>query len=104
MMKVIRVALLLLAMLAPPSWAGQESNVYRLRVDGLACPFCAYGVEKMFNAVDGVARLDIDINAGVVSVTMAGRATLDEATAKQIVKDAGFTLRGFERGRVEAAQ
>lgn len=68
---------------------------YTLRVDGLACPFCAYGLEKKLSAIQGVQRTRVDIASGTVSVMMAEGATLDEASAKKAVKDAGFTLRGF---------
>ena len=70
---------------------------YELSVDGLACPFCAYGIEKKLNATDGVENIFIDINAGTVTVTMAESASMSEDTAKQIVKDAGFTLAGFRK-------
>jgi mercuric ion binding protein len=70
---------------------------YRLEVAGLACPFCAYGVEKKLNALDGVERVETNIKDGTVIVTMKEGATLDEETAKQAVKDAGFTLDGFEQ-------
>lgn len=70
---------------------------YRIEVAGLACPFCAYGIEKKLNAVEGVERLETNIKEGTVIVTMKDGATLDEATAKQAVKDAGFTLNGFEQ-------
>ncbi len=55
---------------------------YRLRVDGLACPFCAYGIEKKLKALDGVVRLETNIKDGTVLV---------------IMKAAGFTLNGFEQ-------
>ncbi len=93
--RMLRVFVLLLAALW--SMPVRASEAYKLYVDGLACPFCAYGVEKKLRGVAGVDGLDIDINAGVVSVTMAEGASLDEAAARQIVKDAGFTLRDFER-------
>lgn len=70
---------------------------YRIEVAGLGCPFCAYGIEKKLNAVPGVERVETDIKAGVVIVTMNDGAILDEAAAKQAVKDAGFTLKGFKR-------
>ena len=75
---------------------------YQLRVDGLACPFCAYGIEKELTRTDGVEGIDIDINAGTVTVTMAEGATMTEAQADQIVKDAGFTLSGFEKVEARA--
>ena len=82
-------------------WAGTAAlaatQSYRLKVDGLACPFCAYGIEKKLGALDGVDRLETNIADGTVVVTMKDGAVLDEATAKQAVKDAGFTLNGFEQ-------
>ena len=74
---------------APPS--------YRLAVGGLACPFCAYGVEKKLSALAGVERLETNIEDGSVIVTMQDGATLDEAAAQQAVKAAGFSLRTFEQ-------
>lgn len=69
---------------------------YRIEVAGLACPFCAYGIEKKLDAIDGVERLETNIEAGTVVVTMKDGATLDKATAEEAVEDAGFTLDGFE--------
>ena len=70
---------------------------YRLAVDGLACPFCAYGIEKKLSALAGVERLETDIEDGSVIVTMQDGATLEEAAAQQAVKAAGFSLRTFEQ-------
>lgn len=68
---------------------------YKLEVSGLACPFCAYGIEKKLNAIDGVESLQTNIAAGTVTVTMKDGATLEKAAAAKAVKDAGFTLNGF---------
>ena len=73
-----------------------DSHAYKLYVDGLACPFCAYGVEKKVGALNGVEKVEIEIEDGLVAVTMAAGATLDEAAARQAVDEAGFTLRKFE--------
>ncbi len=78
-----------------------DSHVYKLYVDGLACPFCAYGVEKKVGGLDGVEKVEIEIEEGVVTVTLADGATLDEATAKQAVDQAGFSLRKFEAPKKE---
>ncbi len=71
--------------------------VYKLHVDGLACPFCAYGVEKQVGKLANVQSVDIEIDQGLVTVTMEPDKTLSEADAKQAVSDAGFTLRKFEK-------
>ncbi len=98
---IFRTAVFALALLLPVA-AFAAPTQYQLRVDGLACPFCAYGIEKALNRTKGVAGIAIDINAGTVTVTMAECATLTEAKAGRIVKDAGFTLRAFEKVRTPA--
>ena len=84
------------ALAAPPA--------YKLHVDGLACPFCAYGIEKQLSKLEGVARIDVDIKKGTVIVKLNEGATLDAATAKAAVKRAGFTLRAFEQVEEAAAK
>ena len=102
MIKIIRTTAFALALLLPLSAFAAPSQ-YQLRVDGLACPFCAYGIEKELKRTDGVAGIAIDINAGTVTVTMAEGATLTEAKADRIVKDAGFTLSSFREVQAQAS-
>lgn len=95
---VIGLAMMLLALFAPlAATADDGGSVYTLRVDGLACPFCAYGIEKELQAVPGVEQVETNIKDGVVVVTMQKSADLDESTAREAVGNAGFTLRGFDR-------
>lgn len=70
---------------------------YQLRVDGLSCPFCAYGIEKKLGALEGVQGVETNIKDGIVIVTMKDGVTLDEASAKKAVKEAGFSLRKLEQ-------
>ena len=93
MKRYLMVLVLLLWNLAALA-AGKQ---YALQVDGLACPFCAYGIEKKLGAIEGVVKLDVDIQQGRVLVTMTKDAQLSEQTARDKVKDAGFTLRSFSR-------
>ncbi len=98
MTRLLRMAaaVLFVATLAAPALA--ESPAYVVEVDGLACPFCAYGVEKQFSRIDGVETIDVDIETGAVIVTMRDGATLDEAMARGAVEAAGFDLRDFRKG------
>lgn len=93
-MRTLAAHVLLVALaLSPPALAAGQ--VYELRVDGLACPFCAYGIEKKLLDTQGVTDVDVSINEGIVRVTVRDQADLDEARAREIVKNAGFTLRKF---------
>jgi mercuric ion binding protein len=96
-----RTGLALAMLLFATSAAVADSHVYKLYVDGLACPFCAYGVEKKVGGLDGVESIDIEIDDGVVLVTLADGATLDEAAARRAVDQAGFTLREFVEPKAE---
>ncbi|MFQ5487244.1 MAG: heavy-metal-associated domain-containing protein [Gammaproteobacteria bacterium] len=68
---------------------------YDLRVDGLSCPFCAYGIEKKLKKTEGVETVDIDLKRGVVVVKAREGVKLTEPQMKQLVKDAGFTLKSL---------
>jgi len=94
MSRIIRIAVFALLLLLPATAFAAQAR-YQLQIDGLACPFCAYGIEKQLSRTEGLATFDIDIDAGTVTVTMAEGASLTEAQADRIVNDAGFTLRDF---------
>ena len=83
-----------------PRAADGGAPTYHLRVDGLACPFCAYGIEKRLIAVVGVVRTEIDLSAKEMLVHLERGVVLEEAVARRVVTSAGFTLEGF---RVEGA-
>lgn len=80
----------LIFFLSMPLWAGQT---YQLRVDGLACAYCAYGIEKAFMQTEGVKYVDIDFEQGLVLVDVEDGVHFEETQLKEIVNDAGFTLR-----------
>ena len=81
--------------------AAAGGNRYALEVDGLACPFCAYGIEKNLNRLDGVARVETDVASGRVIVEMDDQKILNEAKAREAIEDSGFTLRSFKTDALE---
>lgn len=92
MNKVIAVTVVSLIWSVAAFAAGTE---YRMRVDGLACPYCAYGIEKKLKAIEGVEKIDVDLNAGLVTVDVAEGVELTEAQMKTLFRDAGFTFRSM---------
>lgn len=84
----------LLIGLATPVQAQVEKIT--LRVDGLACPFCAYGLEKKLKKLDGHRSLKVLINEGKVVVEWRRDKPLNLANIKKAVDEAGFTLRGVK--------
>ena len=70
-------------------------TTHRVGVDGLACPFCAYGIEKQLSALPGVKSVRVSVKSGTVIVTMRDGAKLSRASASRAVRNAGFSLRSF---------
>lgn len=70
-----------------------EIEEVTLRVDGLACPFCAYGLEKKMMPIKGVKSYDVDMGEGKVFLGLEKDAKLDLEAFRKGVKEAGFTLR-----------
>ena len=74
-----------------------------LRVNGLACPFCAFGIEKKLLAVDGVETVEVLLDEGRVELafTSGNKATIQQL--HEAVAGAGFEvaeLRVEARGRL----
>jgi len=68
---------------------------YEVRVDGLACPFCAYGLEKKLKKLPGVSRVDVDLESGRASFDVASDTVLMPGPVREAVREAGFTPRGI---------
>lgn len=75
--------------------ANDAPHRYAVVVEGLACPFCAYGIEKQIQSISGVDLVQTDIATETVTVTMKPGVVLAKAVAARAIKRAGFTMHGF---------
>jgi len=75
-----------------------EPRYYELRVDGLACPYCAYGIEKKLKSLQGMDRntINIKLNEGLVIFVADTEAAITEPELKGLIDDAGFTLKQYK--------
>lgn len=93
------IAVAAIAGVQAPARADGRSAV--VRVDGLTCPFCAYGIEKKFRDLPGVAGVVVRMRAGEVVVRYAEGAEPDAEALRRAVVAAGFSpreVRGIETG------
>lgn len=74
----------------------QELTYVKVEVKGLACPFCAYGLEKKLKEVDGVISIKIDFEEGLAYLTVLKSNKPTKKTLEKIVTDAGFTVGNIE--------
>lgn len=65
----------------------------KMYVDGLACPFCAYGLEKKIKKIEGAKDLFIEINEGYITFSVPTSNKPSEEALQKLVKEAGFKAR-----------
>lgn len=75
----------------------EGGTVYEIGANGLACPYCAYGLEKTMEREEGIELLGVDFERGVVTVRVEPGVELDEATLGRVFRNAGFEFRGEVR-------
>ncbi len=96
------ILLVSLWVFAPPGRAQIESVT--LKVDGLACPFCSYGLSKELKKVEGIKEANIFVDAGRVELEVEKGKPVDIEKLPEAVRSGGFTAREIKItavGRVE---
>ena len=84
-------ALLACLVLLPfvPAHAQVESAT--VVVEGMSCPFCAFGVEKRLKKVRGVGSIEINMAVGSASLSASEGESIDFSSIPEAIRKAGFT-------------
>ncbi len=77
----------------------EKEKQVKLHVDGLACPFCAYGLEKKLKSIKGAKNFKVDLKKGEAALTVPAKNKISKEKLKDLVKEAGFKLRKIEIGK-----
>lgn len=96
------LAALMLALPGPavgqaPVAPAPPGDSLRLEVDGMVCSLCAYGVERRLKRIEDVEGLKIDLDGGLVVLTLRPGSAVSDSVLTAEVRRAGFTLRNVER-------
>jgi len=67
----------------------------KIEVDGLSCPFCAYGLEKNLKDVENIKDIKIDVENAFVLLKISEGKSVNEQLLRKNIKDAGFTPRNI---------
>lgn len=68
----------------------------RIHVDGLACPFCSFNIEKRLLRLEGVIgddQIEVSIAEGIVSLEWDPEVVFDPEAVNEQVRRGGFTPR-----------
>lgn len=60
-------------------------------VNGMSCPFCAYGVKKHLSALPGVKSVQVELAKGKAIVEFSPEAKVTDEQIQKAVRAAGFT-------------
>ena len=82
----------------PPAKQNELANAsIVLRVDGMSCPFCAYGLEKRLREITAIDELVIRVSDGLVQIRLVDGGELKDEELDEAVERAGFSLREIRR-------
>lgn len=85
MKKTIVVTMVIGMMTVFGANAQKAMDTFMVQVDGLGCPFCAYGLEKKFKEFKGIKDVKIDIETGDFSFAYPTEKELSLAAVQQQV-------------------
>jgi len=98
-------AALILALTRPAlGQAPAPGDSLRLKVDGMVCSLCAYGVERRLKKIEHVEGVRVELDSGLVVLTLRPGTVVSDSVLTAEVRRAGFALRGvtrFNRRRTE---
>ncbi len=77
--------------LLPTSLWASRGNI-QIKIRGLSCPFCVYGVEKKLKHVQGIESVATNYRRGIALLKKKAKAEVDIAALTKAVTDAGFTV------------
>ncbi len=96
MFRGVMKVMVLMAVVSLIAGSAMAQTKYVIGVDGMSCPFCAYGLEKKLKKVKDVVSVTIDLNEGQVVVVAKAGTTIKQEVLRKAVKEAGFTVSSLE--------
>ncbi len=82
-----------------------QTDKFAVTVEGLGCPFCAYGLEKKFKELKVAKDIKIEITTGVMTFTADASNNLSIEKVSSQVDKAGYTTKDVKiiraNGKVE---
>ena len=86
------IVIVMMGVVAPITSAqAQSMDHFIVKVDGLGCPYCAFGLDKKMKELKGLKKLGIDMETGVLTFNYPSDKQLTKAAVKQQVRKGGYT-------------
>lgn len=89
---------------ALPLLAESNNQKIIIKVEGLYCPFCAYGLEKQLKKLKGFNKVEVNLKHGVAELQIKPGVTVTDAAIQKAVEEAGFDSASIKRMQNEGKQ
>lgn len=96
-MKKLLITFLMTATLALPAQACESA--IEIKVNGLVCDFCARAVEKVMGDREEIAKVQVDLDMGMIRLNARDKVAISDATLTQLVTDAGYSVVKITRSK-----
>ncbi len=75
----------------------EQKRIYvKIEIKGMACPFCAFGMEKNLKKVADVEKVEIELKAGLAYISTPINQKPTKKSIEKVILDAGFTVGKIE--------
>ena len=88
----------------PLAEVADATDTFEVRVDGLGCPYCAFGLEKRMKTLKHLRKMKIDIEAGIMTFEYPAKHELSIDTVVRLVEKAGYTPVTANVARADGAE
>ncbi len=76
--------------------AAQSSVYIKIEIKGMACPYCAFGMEKELKKVAGVENVEIELKEGLAYISTPTNQKPSKESLEKIIVNGGFTVGKIE--------
>ena len=80
------------------------AETIQAKVNGMVCSYCAQGIEKKLRALPATEDVYVNLGQKMVAVQVKEGATLQFATVREVVTEAGFEVSAINTVNKTAAQ
>lgn len=80
-----------------------DKTYIKIDVDGLSCPFCAYGLEKKLKKIETASDIEIHLEEGIAVFSVSKDQKPTKEALEKVVTEAGFTPNGIVFSKIPFA-
>lgn len=88
---IVFIAFLFTGITNPIYGQSKDVDQFTVQVEGLGCPFCAYGLEKKFKELKGIKKVKIEMETGMMNFEYPAKKALTIVQVEKQVEKAGYT-------------